>query len=98
MLETIWQIEIVRDIFYSSLVLFGIWVVVKVRRNSAQTIYQSNSERTATNYMVKHVQDNNGKVMRHVKEESGQTWEVRTPDGETSYYTTINTEDADETV
>lgn len=93
MLETIWQFEIIKQATYIVMFLGCVWVVVKVKRNSAQTIYQSNSERTATNYMVKHVQDNNGKVMRHVKEKSGQTWEVRTPEGETSYYTTINTED-----
>lgn len=93
MLETLWQIEILRDIVWSTLVLIGIWVVIKVKRNNVQTIYQSKGERQATNYMVKHVQDNNGKVMKHVKETSGQTWEVKTPDGETSYYTTINTED-----
>lgn len=96
MLETIWQIEIVRDIVYSAIILLGIWVVVKVSRGSTQTIYQSNSERTATNYMVKHIQDNNGKVMRHAKETSGQTWEVRTPDGEITHYTTINTEDTED--
>lgn len=91
MLETIWQFEIIKQATYIAMFLGCVWVVVKVKRNSAQTIYQSNSERTATNYMVKHVQDNNGKVMRHVKEKSGQTWVVKTPDGETTTYTTINT-------
>lgn len=98
MLETLWQIEIVRDIVYSSLVLLSIWVVIRVGRGGTQTIYQSNGERKAINYMVKHVQDNDGKVMKHIKETSGQTWEVKTPDRETSHYCTINTEDADETV
>lgn len=86
------------EIKYILFILLGIWVVVKVRRNNAQTIYQSNGERKATNYMVKDIQNNNGKVMKHVKEESGQTWIVKTPDGETSTYTTINTEDIDKTI
>ena len=75
------------------LICIGVWVVVKVSRAGTHTIYQSNGERKATNYMVKDIQNNNGKVMKHVKEESGQTWVVKTPDGETSTYTTINTED-----
>lgn len=81
------------ELKYILFMLMGIWVVVKVSKGSTRTIHQSNSERTATNYMVKTIQDNDGKVMKHIKEESGQTWEVKTPDGETSYYTTINTED-----
>lgn len=93
MLETIWQIQLVRDIVYSIGLLVGVWVVVVVKRGSTRTIYQSTGERAATNYMVKHIQDNNGKVMKHIKEESGQTWVVNTPDGETSTYTTINTND-----
>ena len=73
----------------------GVWIVVKVSKGSTQTIYQTNSERKATNYMVKTIQDSDGKVMKHIREDSGQTLEVKTPDNETSYYTTINT---DETV
>lgn len=81
------------EIKFYVLVCIGIWVVVKVSKGGTRTIHQSSSERTATNYMVKTIQDNDGKVVKHIKEDSGQTWEVKTPDGETSYYTTINTED-----
>ena len=95
MLETIWQIQLVRDIVYSIGLLVGVWVVVVVKRGSTRTIYQSTGERAATNYMVKTIQENDGKVVKHIREDNGQTWEVRTPDNETSYYTTINT---DETV
>ena len=93
MLETLWQIQIVREIIYSIGMLIGVWVVVKVAKGSTRTIYQSSGERSATNYMVRTIQDSDGKVMKHIKEENGQTWEVRTPDGETSYYTTINTDE-----
>lgn len=75
--------------------LAGVWVVVKVFKGGTRTIYQSTGERSATNYMVKTIQDSDGKVMKHIKEESGQTWEVKTPDGETSYYTTINTNNSE---
>lgn len=83
----------IAEIKFILLMLIGVWVVVRVKRGSTQTIHQSKRERSAINCMVKTIQDNDGKVMKHIKEESGQTWEVKTPDGETSYYTTINTED-----
>lgn len=73
--------------------LAGVWVVVKVSKGGTYTIHQSTGERSATNYMVKTIQDSDGKVMKHIKEESGQTWVVKTPDGETSIYTTINTDE-----
>lgn len=92
MIETLWQIQLIRESIYVIFALIGVWVVVRVKKGSTQTIYQANSERTATNYMVKTIQENDGKVMKHIREDSGQTWEVKTPDGETSYYTTINTE------
>lgn len=83
----------IEELKYIILAFIGVWVVVRVKRGSTQTIHQSKGERSATNYMVKTIQDNDGKVMKHIKEESGQTWEVKTPDGETSYYTTINTDE-----
>lgn len=84
------------ELKYILFMLMGVWVVVKVTKGGARTIHQSNSERTATNYMVKTIQDNDGKVVKHIREDSGQTWEVKTPDGETSYYTTINTDSTDD--
>lgn len=81
------------ELKYILFMLMGVWVVVKVSKGGARTIHQSNSERTATNYMVKTIQDNDGKVVKHIREDSGQTWEVRTPDSEITHYTTINTED-----
>lgn len=93
MLDALWQIQLVKDIVMVLSLFTGVWVVVKVSKGGTRTIHQSSSERTATNYMVKTIQENDGKVMKHIREDNGQTWEVKTPDGETSYYTTINTED-----
>lgn len=81
-----------RDILNALGSLAGVWVVVKVSKGSTRTIHQSTGERSATNYMVKDIQNNDGKVMKHIQEEQGQTWVVKTPDGETSTYTTINTD------
>lgn len=81
------------ELKYILFMLMGVWVVVKVSKGGARTIHQSSSERTATNYMVKTIQENDGKVVKHIREDNGQTWEVKTPDGEITHYTTINTED-----
>lgn len=86
----------IEELKYAFFFFVGVWVVVKVAKGSTRTIYQSKGERSATNYMVKDIRNNDGKVMRHIKEENGQTWEVKTPDGETSYYTTINTDNTDD--
>lgn len=75
---------------------FGIWIVVVVAKGKTVTIYQGNTERGATKYMTRHVQEKHGKVFKHIKEDHGQTWEVKTPDGETSYYTTMDTEDTED--
>lgn len=93
MLDALWQIQLVKDIVMVLSLFTGVWVVVKVSKGGARTIHQSSSERTATNYMVKTIQENDDKVVKHIREESGQTLEVKTPDNETSYYTTINTEE-----
>lgn len=93
MLKEIWEIQLVQDIAYTLGFVGAVWVVVKVSRGSTLTVYQGDTERKSTNFMINEVKNSDGKVMKHIREESGQTWEVKTPNGETSYYTTINTED-----
>ena len=79
-----------------SFILFAIWVLVKVRANRAEVMYQTPSERKLFNFFTSHLK-NSDEIIKESKvenDEFGPGVSVITKDerGEKNFYTTGNTD------